>query len=109
MPAPFTPNKYLYQIDTAKAPRNGAFGLPKMRHLTGYVDLKFIGPPVPVLFETRPITGPKTCGVEASVFRLGVENLGSGEVALDHREVEISRITIVVEIAQPERCASFEH
>ena len=49
-----SPQEHLYQINMAKASRNGAFDRRKMRHLTGYVDLEFVCPTVPVLFKTRP-------------------------------------------------------
>lgn len=65
----------LNQIDPAKAPRNGAFDLLKVRYFTGYVDLEFIRPTAPVLFKTRPIADFEAAGVQASVFRLGAENL----------------------------------
>jgi len=75
----YSGEQHLDQSNAAQAPRNGAFDLPKVRHLTGDMDLKFVGPTAPVLFKTRPVIGLETCGVKVSVFRLGSENCGCVE------------------------------
>ena len=61
--------------------------LSQVRHLTGDMDLEFVGPTVPVLFRTRPIVGFEACRVKVTVFRLGSKNPGRVE-RIDIRVLE---------------------
>ena len=92
--------RHLYQINAAQAPRNGAFDVPKVRHLAGDVDFKLVGPTAPVLFKTRPVVGFETCRVKVTVFRLGSKNPGCIE-RIDVRVLEQQPKVIEVPALHP--------